>query len=87
MEVIPEVEWWDAPLLRDGTYESVTDEGADLKEGKLTIYVEHPVPIEPPVDSAMPAPQPLKLTKTELKKLRTQRRRQREMEKQELIRQ
>uniref|UniRef100_A0A061SGE1 U4/U6 small nuclear ribonucleoprotein PRP3 n=2 Tax=Tetraselmis sp. GSL018 TaxID=582737 RepID=A0A061SGE1_9CHLO len=35
----------------------------------------------------MPAPQPLKLTKVELKKLRTQRRRQREMEKQELIRQ
>eukprot|EP00873_Tetraselmis_striata_P039343 jgi/Tetstr1/459607/TSEL_004970.t1 len=86
-EKVPDVEWWDAGLLPSGTYDDVTEEGVQVKEGRLTIYVEHPVPIEPPTEAAMPAPQPLKLTKRELKKLRTQKRRQREMEKQELIRQ
>lgn len=86
-EEVPDVEWWDAGLLPNGTYDDVTEEGAQVKEGRLTVYVEHPVPIEPPLEAAMPPPQPLKLTKRELKKLRTQKRRQREMEKQELIRQ
>ena len=87
-EAVPEVEWWDAPLLPSGSYEDVADDGGvTLQEGKLTMYVEHPVPIEPPLEAPKPPPQPLKLTKVELKKLRTQRRRQREMEKQELIRQ
>uniref|UniRef100_A0A7S1SMC0 Uncharacterized protein n=1 Tax=Tetraselmis chuii TaxID=63592 RepID=A0A7S1SMC0_9CHLO len=86
-EEVPEVEWWDAGLLPSGSYSDVMDEGAQIKEGRLTIYVEHPVPIEPPVEAAMPGPQPLRLTQRELKKLRTQKRRQREMEKQELIRQ
>ncbi len=53
---------------------------------QITIYVEHPVPIEPPAEEAPPPPQPLKLTKKELKKLRTQRRVAREKEKQDLIR-
>ncbi|EFN55649.1 hypothetical protein CHLNCDRAFT_23069, partial [Chlorella variabilis] len=50
-------------------------------------YVEHPVLIEPPAEAPAPPPQPLKLTKRELKKLRTQRRIAREKEKQELVRQ
>ncbi|GFR42882.1 hypothetical protein Agub_g3874 [Astrephomene gubernaculifera] len=58
-----------------------------LKEARLTIYVEHPVPLEPPAEAPPPAPQPLKLTAKELKKLRTQRRLARDKEKQELIRQ
>jgi U4/U6 small nuclear ribonucleoprotein PRP3 len=53
---------------------------------QITLYVEHPVPIEPPAEEAPPPPQPLKLTTKELKKLRTQRRLAREKEKQELIR-
>ena len=53
---------------------------------QLTIYIEHPVPIEPPAEAIPPPPQPLKLTKKELKKLRTQRRQAREKEKQDLIR-
>lgn len=84
---MPAVEWWDAGLLPTGTYEDVGEEVVNVQEGTLTVYVEHPVPIEPPLEDPMPGPQPLKLTKVELKKLRTQRRRQREMEKQELIRQ
>ena len=54
---------------------------------KITIYVEHPRPIEPPAEPTPPPPQPLKLTKKEQKKLRTQRRLAREKDKQEMIRQ
>lgn len=49
--------------------------------------MEHPRPIEPPVEPAPPPPQPLKLTKKEQKKLRTQRRLAREKDRQEMIRQ
>lgn len=58
-----------------------------IKEARVTHYVEHPVPLEPPAEQAAPPPQPLKLTAREVKKLRTQRRLAREKEKQELIRQ
>ncbi|XP_030931616.1 protein RDM16 isoform X2 [Quercus lobata] len=85
---IPDVEWWDVPLLQTGTYGDITDKAMDnIKLEKITIYVEHPRPIEPPAEPAPPPPQPLKLTKKEQKKLRTQRRLAREKDKQELIRQ
>ncbi|KAK9132217.1 hypothetical protein Scep_011745 [Stephania cephalantha] len=58
-----------------------------LKKDKITIYVEHPLPIEPPAEPAPPPPQPLKLTKKEQKKLRTQRRLAKEKDRQEMIRQ
>ncbi|OIT32674.1 PREDICTED: U4/U6 small nuclear ribonucleoprotein Prp3 [Nicotiana attenuata] len=89
-EPIPDVEWWDAPLLRSGTYGGMVDGDLTddmLKMEKITIYVEHPRPIEPPAEPAPPPPQPLKLTKKEQKKLRTQRRLAREKERQEMIRQ
>ncbi|PKI35201.1 hypothetical protein CRG98_044367 [Punica granatum] len=87
---IPEVEWWDRPLLHSGTYGEVNDGAIDegkVKIEKINIYVEHPRPIEPPAEPAPPPPQPLKLTKKEQKKLRTQRRVAKEKDKQEMIRQ
>eukprot|EP00878_Enallax_costatus_P034531 GHUV01038293.1.p1 GENE.GHUV01038293.1~~GHUV01038293.1.p1 ORF type:complete len:441 (+),score=148.01 GHUV01038293.1:147-1469(+) len=135
---IPDVEWWDKPLLEGGTYYTAAaaaasqqqqqqqeddqrDEGDDLmaklaesegqqqqqqqqdnviaagpdgsaavmrlRLGKITAYVEHPIPLQPPAAAPPPPPQPLKLTKKELKKMRTQRRQAREKEKQELMRQ
>ncbi|XP_039053985.1 protein RDM16-like [Hibiscus syriacus] len=87
---IPEIEWWDLPLLVSGSYDDIIDSVLSedkLKEKKITIYVEHPRPIEPPAEPAPPPPQPLKLTKKEQKKLRTQRRLAREKDKQEMIRQ
>ncbi|GLT88940.1 hypothetical protein SLE2022_069470 [Rubroshorea leprosula] len=87
---IPEVEWWDLPLLATGSYGDVASGEVTedkLKIDKITIYVEHPLPIEPPAESAPPPPQPLKLTKKEQKKLRTQRRLAREKDRQEMIRQ
>lgn len=54
---------------------------------RITIYVEHPEPFDPPAEPAPPPPQPLKLTKKEQKKLRTQRRLAKEKDRQEMIRQ
>lgn len=80
----------DVLLLHSGSYGEITDGTVaedKLKMEKITIYVEHPRPIEPPAEPAPPPPQPLKLTKKEQKKLRTQRRLAREKDKQEMIRQ
>ncbi|XP_026662367.2 protein RDM16-like isoform X2 [Phoenix dactylifera] len=84
-EEIPEIEWWDKPILRSGIYGDVANE--KLNMDKITIYIEHPLPIEPPAVPAPPPPQPLKLTKKEQKKLRTQRRLAKEKDRQEMIRQ
>lgn len=62
-EDIPNVEWWDQVLLVSGSYDVVTDEGPSIKPNKITIYIQHPVPIEPPSEALPPPPQPLKLTK------------------------
>ncbi|XP_021850034.2 protein RDM16 isoform X2 [Spinacia oleracea] len=89
-ESIPEVEWWDVPLLRSGDYADIADGSSiedRVKMEKITIYLEHPRPIEPPAEPAPPQPQPLKLTKKEQKKLRTQRRLAKEKDRQEMIRQ
>ncbi|KAD3640557.1 hypothetical protein R6Q59_003301 [Mikania micrantha] len=87
---IPDVEWWDIPILGSGTYGNITEGGLAediLKKEKITLYVEHPRPIEPPAEPAPPPPQPLKLTQKERKKLRTQRRLATEKNRQEMIRQ
>ncbi|KAF3658996.1 hypothetical protein FXO38_12888 [Capsicum annuum] len=80
----------DAHLLRTGTYGDVVDgivTNEQLKFEMITLYVEHPRPIEPPTEPTPPSPQPLKLTKKEQKKLQTQRRLARDKERQEMIRQ
>ncbi|XP_045806622.1 protein RDM16-like isoform X2 [Trifolium pratense] len=87
---IPEVEWWDVALLHSGNYGDIDNRTVDedkLKMEKITFYVEHVRPIEPPAELAPPPPQPLKLTKQEQKKLKTQRRIAKEKERQEMIRQ
>ncbi|XP_057813794.2 protein RDM16 isoform X2 [Cryptomeria japonica] len=84
---IPDVEWWDVVLLPSSKYTDVTEGEFKVKMEKLTIYVEHPQPIEPPAEPLPPPPQPLKLTKKEQKKLRTQRRLAKEKDRQEMIRQ
>ncbi|XP_061372229.1 protein RDM16 isoform X2 [Gastrolobium bilobum] len=89
-EQIPEIEWWDMLILKSGSYGDLANEtiGEDkLRMDRVSFYVEHPRPIEPPAEPAPPPPQPLKLTKQEQKKLRTQRRIAKEKERQEMIRQ
>ena len=87
LDEIPEAEWWDVHILKNGTYDDISDGKWEIKPEKINLYVEHPVPMQPPMEAPPPPPQPLKLTKREQKKLRTQRRQQREQEKQEMIRQ
>jgi pre-mRNA processing factor 3 (PRP3) len=62
-EPVPAVEWWDAAVLDQPTYDPGPDGMVALKEAKITNLIEHPVPIEPPVEKPPPAPQALKLTK------------------------
>ncbi|EKX32783.1 hypothetical protein GUITHDRAFT_39459, partial [Guillardia theta CCMP2712] len=52
---------------------------------RITIYVEHPVPIEPPAEAAEPPPLPMFLTKKERKKLRRRTRMERELQRQEMV--
>jgi U4/U6 small nuclear ribonucleoprotein PRP3 len=88
--VVPDVEWWDARILADkaaGYGGAAAGGAAALRADRITHYVEHPLPLDPPAEAPAPPPQPLRLTKRELKKLRTQRRVAREQDKQELIRQ
>ncbi|KAK9074874.1 hypothetical protein SSX86_003193 [Deinandra increscens subsp. villosa] len=86
---IPDVEWWDIPLLVSGTYGNIIEGGLaeDILKKDKFLFVEHPRPIEPPAEPAPPPPQPLKLTQKERKKLRTQRRLATEKNRQEMIRQ
>jgi len=85
-EAVPDVEWWDRVLVGDA-YPEPDDSGSlPLRYAKITLYVEHPVQIEPKCELTEPEPQALKLTKKEQKKLRTQTRTQREKERQEMIR-
>ncbi|KAK3141999.1 hypothetical protein QOZ80_4BG0340890 [Eleusine coracana subsp. coracana] len=84
-EAIPDIEPWDAKILDSATYDVISVE--KLNMNRITIYVEHPEPLEPPAEPAPPPPQPLKLTKKEQKKLRTQRRLAKEKDRQEMIRQ
>eukprot|EP01027_Heterolobosea_sp_BB2_P018115 GEZU01025577.1.p1 GENE.GEZU01025577.1~~GEZU01025577.1.p1 ORF type:complete len:540 (-),score=140.42 GEZU01025577.1:60-1631(-) len=83
-EPIPDVEWWDAVLLPNRTYDDIKDK-FDIREKKINIYIEHPVPIQPLVEKPAPGPIPLMLTPKERKKIRTQNRLQREKVKQEKI--
>ena len=65
LEDIPEMEWWDARILtQPENYEGfLSSEGGSMREDRVTLYVEHPVPIEPPAEPTAPPPMPLMLTK------------------------
>lgn len=87
LDDIPDVEWWDKDILQNGSYDDVSHGKWNVNMDKFNLYVEHPIPIQPPLAPPAPASQPLMLTKAEQKKLRTQRRVAREKEKQEMIKQ
>ena len=89
----PMLEWWDQRLLDpvmttyyDPQPFSTAARSWPFRKDRITHYVEHPVPTQPPYEAPPPPPQPLKLTAKEVKKLRTQRRVAREHERQELVR-
>ncbi|KAI0484016.1 putative U4/U6 small nuclear ribonucleoprotein [Xylariaceae sp. FL0804] len=86
VEAPPDIEWWDEGLVDGKNYDGIGGGGDDddgghastikigTEDSIVTAYVQHPVPIEPPQDSHMPAPKPMYMTTTEMAKLRRQRR-------------
>ena len=51
LDKVPDCEWWDAHILRNGSYDDVSDGRWDIKPDKITPYVEHPVPMKPPMEA------------------------------------
>ncbi|KAI7827048.1 pre-mRNA processing factor 3-domain-containing protein [Gamsiella multidivaricata] len=85
------VEWWDAAFLPNKTYDDLAQGHASIEteDSLITLYIQHPVPIEPPNEAAHAAsakPRPLMLTTKERKKLRRQRRKELLKEKQDKVR-
>ncbi|KAK9368765.1 pre-mRNA processing factor 3-domain-containing protein [Lipomyces kononenkoae] len=85
----PDVEWWDQPLLANRTYEDQDDESQlklDGTDSVITVYVQHPIPINAPWEKNAPVVKPLYLTKKELKRIRKTDRAESHKDKQDRIR-
>ncbi|KAI4147655.1 MAG: hypothetical protein LQ340_005455 [Diploschistes diacapsis] len=73
----PEIEWWDESLVAGSNY---TDTSLldglriDTPDSVVTVYIQHPVAVEPPQEKITAAPKPMYLTEKEQKKKRRQRR-------------
>lgn len=73
----PEIEWWDEGIVNGKSYDAIDDPKSlriDTSDSIVTVYIQHPVLIEPPQEKNMPAPKPMYLTAKEQAKLRRQRR-------------
>ncbi|KIX03444.1 uncharacterized protein Z518_06996 [Rhinocladiella mackenziei CBS 650.93] len=73
----PDIEWWDEGLVDGKSYDVIEDPSKlkiDTPDSIITIYIQHPVLIEPPQEKNNPAPKPMYLTAKEQAKLRRQRR-------------
>ena len=73
----PPIEWWDEGIVNGDDYSMVEKPGGlkiDTEDSVITMFVQHPVAIEPPQEKTVPAPKPMFLTPKEQKKLRRQRR-------------
>ena len=73
----PEIEWWDEGLVNGKSYDAINSPDGlkiDTDDSIVTLYIQHPVALEPPQEKNMPAPKPMYLTAKEQAKLRRQRR-------------
>ncbi|MCJ1473649.1 hypothetical protein MMC13_002300 [Lambiella insularis] len=73
----PDIEWWDEGLVTRKDYDAIdTAHGLkiDTSDSIITLYIQHPVALEPPQEKNMPPPKPMFLTHNEQAKLRRQRR-------------
>ncbi|RJE19422.1 hypothetical protein PHISCL_08242 [Aspergillus sclerotialis] len=73
----PAIEWWDEGLVNGSDYSAIDDEKnlkIDTPDSIVTLYVQHPVLLEPPQEKHMPAQKPMYLTPKEQAKIRRQRR-------------
>ncbi|KXX73378.1 hypothetical protein MMYC01_209846 [Madurella mycetomatis] len=87
IEAPPDLEWWDEGLIDGKDYSNVPQSlKVDTADSIVTLYIQHPVVIEPPQDKLAPEPKPMYLTPKEQQKLRRQRRMMELKEKQAKIR-
>ncbi|XP_053993700.1 U4/U6 small nuclear ribonucleoprotein Prp3-like [Hylaeus volcanicus] len=89
--IIPDIEWWDQPLLRRlAEMDRLHDEDPDfpyvIAEIAITDLVEHPVPIPPVIDASENPTTTVRLTPKERCKLKRRKRQEAEREKQDKIR-
>ncbi|RHZ46674.1 U4/U6-U5 snRNP complex subunit PRP3 [Aspergillus thermomutatus] len=73
----PAIEWWDEGLVNGNDYSAIDDERnlkIDTPDSIVTVYVQHPVLLEPPQEKHMPGQKPMYLTPKEQAKIRRQRR-------------
>ena len=73
----PDIEWWDEGLVIGSNYDNISSPSGlkiDTEDSIVTLYIQHPVALEPPQEKNMPAPKPMFLTSKEQAKLRRQRR-------------
>ncbi|KAL4806597.1 pre-mRNA processing factor 3-domain-containing protein [Aspergillus unguis] len=73
----PEIEWWDENLVNAPNYDSIDNENnlkIDSPDSIITLYVQHPVLLEPPQEKLKPEQKPMYLTQKEQAKIRRQRR-------------
>ncbi|WEW54915.1 U4/U5/U6 small nuclear ribonucleoprotein prp3 [Emydomyces testavorans] len=73
----PAIEWWDEGLVNGTDYSAIDDPNnvkIDTPDSIITIYVQHPVLLEPPQEKNIPPPKPMHLTPKEQAKIRRQRR-------------
>ncbi|CAE6468940.1 unnamed protein product [Rhizoctonia solani] len=96
-EAPPTVEWWDASLLPNKTYDdmgplpeskepNLANTNIRSQDSPITMYVQHPIPVPAPWEKNEAALKPLKLTSKEAKKLRRRRRMADLQEKQDRVR-
>ncbi|KAG5301554.1 U4/U6 small nuclear ribonucleoprotein Prp3 [Histoplasma ohiense] len=73
----PAIEWWDEGLVNGSNYSAIDDPQnlkIDTPDTVVSLYIQHPVLLDPPQDKNIPAPKPMFLTPKEQAKIRRQRR-------------
>ncbi|KAF9890316.1 hypothetical protein FE257_005982 [Aspergillus nanangensis] len=73
----PAIEWWDEGLMDGDSYSAIENEQnikIDTPDSIITIYVQHPVLLDPPQEKLAPVQKPMYLTSKEQAKIRRQRR-------------
>lgn len=75
IEAPPDLEWWDEALIDGKDYNNIPNSyKITSPDSIVTLYIQHPVALEPPQEKLAPEPKPMYLTPKEQQKLRRQRR-------------
>ncbi|KAK3320825.1 pre-mRNA processing factor 3-domain-containing protein [Cercophora scortea] len=87
LDAPPDLEWWDEALVDGKDYSNIPQSlKLTTPDSIITLYIQHPVAIEPPQEKQAPEMKPMYLTPKEQQKLRRQRRMMELKEKQAKIR-